>query len=68
MFFNISIIRNKGRNVLIGIIIFIIACASTITLTIKNTASDLIDTYDKKVTISFNRASVDEIFELKKVI
>ena len=72
MFFNISIIRNKGRNVLIGIIIFIIACASTITLTIKNTVSDLIDSYsnayDKKVTISFNRASVHEIFELKKVI
>lgn len=66
----ISIVRNKGRNVLIGIIIFIIACASTITLAIKNTASDLIDSYsnayDKKVTISFNRARVKWNIWIKK--
>lgn len=35
----ISISRNKGRNILIGIIITVIACASTITLAIRNTAS-----------------------------
>ena len=60
----ISIVRNKGRNILIGIIIFIIACASTITLAIKNTASDLIESYDKEVTISFNRANVMKDFDM----
>ena len=60
----ISIKRNKGRNILIGIIILIIACACTITLAIKNTALDLIDSYksayDKEVTIGFNREKYDE--------
>ena len=58
----ISIKRNKGRNILIGIIILIIACACTITLAIKNTAVDLIDSYksayDKEVTISFDRSNM----------
>lgn len=55
----ISIVRNKGRNVLIGIIILVIACASTVTLAIKNTATNLIDSYksayEKEATISFDR-------------
>ena len=34
----ISISRNKGRNILIGIIITVIACVCTITLAIRNTA------------------------------
>ncbi len=63
----ISIKRNKGRNILIGIIILIIACACTITLAIKNTAGDLIDSYksayDKEVTISFDRASLMKDFD-----
>ena len=63
----ISIKRNKGRNILIGIIILIIACACTITLAIKNTASYLIDSYksayDKEVTISFNRANMMKDFD-----
>ena len=63
----ISIKRNKGRNILIGIIILIIACACTITLAIKNTASYLIDSYknayDKEVTISFNRANMMKNFD-----
>ena len=63
----ISIKRNKGRNILIGIIILIIACACTITLAIKNTAVDLIDSYknayDKEVTISFNRANMMKDFD-----
>ncbi len=63
----ISIKRNKGRNVLIGIIILIIACACTITLAIKNTASYLIDSYksayDKEVTISFNKANMMKGFD-----
>ncbi len=63
----ISIKRNKGRNILIGIIILIIACACTITLAIKNTAVDLINSYksayDKEVTISFDRASLMKDFD-----
>ncbi len=63
----ISIKRNKGRNILIGIIILIIACACTITLAIKNTAVDLIDSYksayDKEVTISFDRTNMMKDFD-----
>ena len=63
----ISIKRNKGRNILIGIIILIIACACTITLAIKNTAMDLIDSYknayDKEVTINFNRENMMKGFD-----
>jgi len=63
----ISIVRNKGRNILIGIIILVIACASTITLAINNTASDLINSYqnayDKELTISFNRENVMKDFD-----
>ena len=63
----ISIKRNKGRNILIGIIILIIACACTITLAIKNTAEDLIDSYksayDKEVTISFDRTNMMKDFD-----
>ena len=62
----ISIKRNKGRNILIGIIILIIACACTITLAIKNTAVDLIDSYKsayaKEVTIGFDRANMMKDF------
>ena len=63
----IAIKRNKGRNILIGIIIFIIACACTITLAIKNTAGYLIDSYksayDKEVTIGFNRENMMKDFD-----
>ena len=63
----ISIKRNKGRNILIGIIILIIACACTITLAIKNTAGYLIDSYksayDKEVTISFDRENMMKDFD-----
>ncbi len=63
----ISIKRNKGRNILIGIIILIIACACTITLAIKNTAVDLIDSYksayEKEVTIGFNRENMMKGFD-----
>ena len=58
----ISITRNKGRNILIGAIILVIACASTVTLAINNTASDLINSYqsayDKELTISFDRKNM----------
>ena len=63
----ISIKRNKGRNILIGIIIFIIACACTVTLAIKNTAIDLMNSYknsyEKEVTISFNRENMMKDFD-----
>ncbi len=63
----ISIKRNKGRNILIGIIILIIACACTITLAIKNTAIDLIESYkssyNQEVTISFDRANMMKDFD-----
>lgn len=58
----ISITRNKGRNILIGVIILVIACACTVTLAINNTAKDLINSYesayDKELTISFNRENM----------
>lgn len=63
----ISITRNKGRNILIGIIILVIAAASTITLAINNTASDLINSYqsayDKELSISFNRENMTKDFD-----
>ena len=66
----ISITRNKGRNILIGIIILVIACASTITLAINNTASDLISSYksayDKELTISFDRKNMTKDVDFSK--
>jgi len=63
----ISINRNKGRNILIGLIILVIAAAATITLAINNTATDLINSYvnayDKEVTISFDRTSMSDKFD-----
>ena len=63
----ISITRNKGRNVLIGVIILVIACACTVTLAINNTASDLISSYAsayaKELTISFDRKSMMKDFD-----
>ena len=63
----ISIIRNKGRNILIGVIILVIACACTVTLAINNTAKDLIGSYksayDKELTISFNRENMMKDFD-----
>jgi len=64
----ISITRNKGRNILIGAIILVIACACTITLAINNTASDLINSYssayDKELTLSFDRQRVMKDFDM----
>ncbi len=66
----ISITRNKGRNILIGVIILVIACACTITLAINNTANDLINSYEsaykKEVTISFDRNSMMKDFDFSK--
>ena len=58
----VSITRNKGRNLLIGIIIIVIACAVSITLAIRQSANSLIDSYenkyDVKATIGINRESM----------
>ena len=65
----ISITRNKGRNILIGAIILVIACACTITLAINNTASDLINSYKssykKELTLSFDRKSMMKDFDIR---
>lgn len=58
----VSITRNKGRNLLIGIIVIVIACATTITLAIRTSATNLITSYDNKyditATIGINRESM----------
>lgn len=63
----ISIMRNKGRNILIGIIILVIACASTVTLAIRNTANTLVKNYEEAhdiiATISFNRQQLSQNFK-----
>lgn len=55
----ISISRNKGRNILIRIIIKVIACACTIALVIRNTANMTVEEYrnanDIVGSISFDR-------------
>ena len=55
----ISIWRNKARNILIGILILAIACSTTITLAIRNTADNIVKDYEEAndliATISFNR-------------
>ena len=61
----ISIIRNKGRNLLIGIIIVVIACSTTITLAIRSSAKSLINSYensyDVEATIGINRENMKEV-------
>lgn len=63
----VSIIRNKGRNILIGIIIAVIAGSSTVTLAIRNTANKLVKNYEEShdiiANISFNRKGISENFK-----
>lgn len=63
----ISIFRNKGRNILIGLIILTIACASTVTLAIRNTANNIVKNYEEAndliATISFDRRQLMEQFK-----
>ena len=63
----LNITKNKGRNILMGIIIFIVTFSLTITLSIKNTASSLIksykDAYQVEATIGFNRDNMKEKFD-----
>jgi putative ABC transport system permease protein len=62
----LSIRRNKGRNLLIGMIFIVIACASAVTLAIRNSANSLIksyeDSYEITATIEMNRQSFMQDF------
>ena len=63
----ISILRNKGRNILIGLIILTIACSTTVTLAIRNTANNIVKSYEESndliATISFERSKLMEQFK-----
>jgi len=63
----ISIFRNKGRNILIGLIILTIACSTTVTLAIRNTANNIVKSYEESndliATISFERSKLMEQFK-----
>ena len=48
----VSITRNKGRNIFIGIIILVIACATSVTLAIRSSASSLIEAYENSVDLT----------------
>jgi len=58
----LSILRNKGRNILIALIILAIACSTTVTLAIRNTASNIVKSYEEAndliATISFDRTNL----------
>lgn len=66
----LSIIRNKERNILIGIIILVISCASAVTLAIKTSASKIINSYEEKNeitgSIEVNRDNVMKNFDPSK--
>ena len=60
-----NITRNKGRNILIGIIVIVIAAASSITLAIRESANDIVKAYQEKnkieATIGMDRNSLMEL-------
>ena len=60
----VSITRNKGRNTLIGIIIIVIACSTTVSLAIRNSSDSLIKSYENKsdieATIGIDRENMKE--------
>lgn len=47
----VSITRNKGRNILIGIIIVVISAACAITLSIRNSADKIVTAYKSKYNV-----------------
>lgn len=61
-----NIVRNKGRNILIGIIIIVIASACSVTLAIRESANDIVKSYQEKnkieATIGMNRAALMSSF------
>lgn len=66
----ISITRNKSRNFLIGIIVVVIAYATTITLAIRSSANSLIESYENQydvtATIGINRDSMRNEMKMDK--
>lgn len=58
----VSIKEHKGRNLLIGIIVVVIACSVAVSLAILNSANKLIDSYENKydvtATIGVNRENM----------
>lgn len=60
----LSITRNKGRNILIGLIIVVISVAATITLSIVNSADKIVSSYEEKydveASISMDRTNLME--------
>lgn len=63
----ISILRNKSRNILIGVILIIIASAVSVTLAINNSSDSLIKSYEEKydieATIGINRENMMKEFK-----
>ncbi len=61
----VSITRNKGRNILIGIIIVVISAACAITLSIRNSADKIVTAYESKynveATIGMDRNALMEV-------
>lgn len=47
----LSIRRNKGRNILVGLIIIVISIAATITLSIVNSANKIVKSYEEKYEV-----------------
>ncbi len=62
-----NIVRNKGRNILIGIIIIVIAAACSVTLAIRQSANDIVDSYLEtnkiEATIGMNRKQLVNNFK-----
>lgn len=58
----VSIFRNKGRNILIGIIVLVVTATASVTLAIKNSTNTLIKSYESKydveATIGINRENM----------
>ena len=58
----VNITRNKGRNILIAIIILVIAASCSITLSIRNSADKIVKAYEEKydveATISMDRKAL----------
>ena len=62
-----NIIRNKSRNILLGIIVIVISCAVSVTLAIRGSANSIVDAYSEQynieATIGTNRQKLMESFK-----
>ena len=61
-----TIIRNKGRNILLCIIVIVISCAVSVTLAIRGSANSIVEAYSEQynieATIGTNRQKLMESF------